>query len=288
MNKLVIFVVFIAMQGCAQKPWYGDMAYLGKFPNSLSEVSGIVTYNENLAWVIEDNGNKDNIYGINLKAGLVKKLKVKDAENHDWEDLTKDKKGNLYIGDFGNNNNERKKLTIYKLPNPEVEKGDKISSEKIIFYYPEQKKFPPKKSNLIYDSEAFFHWKNHLYIFTKDRSRPYQGKTLVYKIPDKKGNYEAKLVGTLKLCDDQDHCSVTSADISEDGKTIALIGYGYLYLGKNFNVDAISETKFDTIYLNHETQIESICFLNDTTLLIADEQSKTKGRNLYQYDIKLN
>jgi hypothetical protein len=28
--------------------------------------------------------------------------------NIDWEDITKDKDGNLYVGDFGNNDNERK------------------------------------------------------------------------------------------------------------------------------------------------------------------------------------
>ncbi|MDT0606686.1 hypothetical protein [Croceitalea rosinachiae] len=286
MNKLALLSSFIILQACAQKPWHGDLNYLGKFTNNLSEVSGIVSYNKKLAWVIEDNGNKDHIYAINLKAGLVKDLNVKDAKNQDWEDLATDKSGNLYIGDFGNNDNKRKDLTIYKLPNPELEKGDKIPSEKITFHYPEQKKFPPKKSNQVYDSEAFFHWDKHLYIFTKDRSRPYLGKTLIYQIPDKKGNYKAKLVGTINLCNDQDHCSVTGADISNDGKTIALIGYGYLYLGKNFDVTVISETKFDAIYLRHETQIESVCFLDDTTLLIADEQSKTKGRNLYSYEFQ--
>ena len=284
MNRLIILCSFVIIQACAQKPWYGDLNYLGKFPNSLSEVSGIATYEKNL-WVIEDNGNKDHIYAVNLNAGLVKNIKVKDAENRDWEDLAKDKNGNLYIGDFGNNENKRKKLTIYKVPNPELEKGDKIPSEKITFHYPEQKKFPPKKSGLIYDAEAFFHFKEHLYIFTKDRSRPYLGKTLVYRIPDKKGDYKAKLIGEFSLCNDKGHCSVTGADISKDGKTIALIGYGYLFLGKNFDVDSISSTKFETIYLKHETQIESVCFLNDNTLLIADEQSQTKGRNLYSYKI---
>lgn len=286
MNKLFFLFCLLILQACAQKPWYGAYDYLGKFPNKLSEVSGIVTYNEEAAWVIEDNGNKDEIYLVNLNATLIKKFKVKDAKNRDWEDLTTDKKGNLYIGDFGNNDNSRKNLAIYKLPNPTTEKGDKIPSEKITFNYAEQKNFPPDANNMVYDAEAFFHWKDHLYIFTKDRSRPYLGKTLVYQIPDKKGDYEAKLVGSFVLCKEPDHCSVTGADISEDGSTIALIGYGYLYLAENFDIKAISDTQFESIYLKHETQIESICFLNDSTLLIADEQSKTKGRNLYSYSLK--
>jgi len=285
MNKSCILLLFVILQACAQKPWYGDLEYLGTFPNNLSEVSGIANY-ENTLWVIEDNGNKDRIYQVNSEGGLVKDFKVKNATNEDWEDLAKDTLGNLYIGDFGNNDNRRENLVIYKLPNPENESGDKIEAEKIKFKYPEQHKFPPDKENRLYDAEAFFHWNNHLYIFTKDRSRPYQGKTLVYRVPDTKGSHDAKLVGEINLCNDQDHCSVTGADISSDGTYIALIGYGYVYVLRNVDFENFSKAAFETIHLKLETQIESVCFMDKTTLLIADEQSKTKGRNLYRYSLK--
>ena len=285
MNKLCLLFLFLLVQGCAQKPWYGDLEYLGTFPNSLSEVSGIAKY-ENTVWVIEDNGNKDHIYQINNNAALVKDLKVKDAKNEDWEDLTMDAAGNLYVGDFGNNDNQRKDLVIYKLPNPEIEPGDKIKSKKIKFSYPEQKRFPPKKKNKLYDAEAFFHWKNHLYIFTKDRSSPYQGKTLVYRVPDTEGTYEAERIGEINLCNDRNHCSITGADISHDGKSVVLIGYGYVYLLREADLNNFSNASFETIHLKLETQIEAVCFLDENTLLIADEQSQTKGRNLYRYTIK--
>ncbi|SNY94582.1 hypothetical protein [Flagellimonas pacifica] len=285
MSKFSAILALVFLQGCAQKPYYGDLTYLGKLPSKLSEVSGIATFDQSRAWVLEDNGNKDIIYAINLEGKLVKEFKVKHAKNNDWEDLAKDKKGNLYIGDFGNNDNDRKNLTIYKLPNPNQEKGSSIPAEKIEFYYPQQKEFPPSKKELLFDAEAFFHWNDHLYIFTKDRSRPYLGKTLVYKVPDKKGTYEARLIGTLNLCNEQHHCSVTGADISKDGKTLALLGYGYLYLIRDFELEHLSFAKISRTYLKHETQMESICFLDDSTLLIADEQSQTKGRNLYSYKL---
>ena len=280
-----MLLIFLVLQACAQQPWYGDLEYLGTFPNSLSEVSGIAHYDNSL-WVIEDNGNKDHIYQINQSAALVKDFKVKNATNTDWEDLAKDASGNLFIGDFGNNNNERKDLVIYKLPNPEKEAGDKIEAQKIKFRYPDQQRFPPSKKNRLYDAEAFFHWQDHLYIFTKDRSRPYQGKTLVYRVPDKEGTYEAERVGEINLCNDRNHCSVTGADISSDGKNIVLIGYGYVYLLKDLDFNDISNARFETIHLKLETQIEAVCFLDPSTLLIADEQSKTKGRNLYRYTIE--
>jgi sugar lactone lactonase YvrE len=31
---------------------------------------------------------------------------VENAENNDWEDITKDIHGNIYVGDFGNNDND--------------------------------------------------------------------------------------------------------------------------------------------------------------------------------------
>lgn len=285
MSKPCLIFLLLLVQACAQKPWYGDLEYLGTFPNSLSEVSGIANY-ENTLWVIEDNGNKDHIYQINNKAALVKDLKVKNANNEDWEDLAKDTSGNLYIGDFGNNNNERKDLVIYKLPNPEIEPGDKIKAQKIEFSYPEQQKFPPNKKKRFFDAEAFFHWEDHLYIFTKDRSKPYQGKTFVYKIPDTEGTYKAQKVGEINLCNNRDHCSVTGADISADGKSVVLIGYGYVYLFKDVDLNKLSNASFETIHLKLETQIEAVCFLDKNTLLIADEQSQTKGRNLYRYTIK--
>lgn len=285
MNKYLLLAGLAFLQACAQKPYYGDLEYKGTFPSRLSEVSGIDQDAEGNLWVIEDNGNADKIYLIDSTASVIKELKIEDAKNEDWEDLTISKDGTLYIGDFGNNNNSRKDLVIYKILASQLKKKTP-KAEKIKFYYPEQKKFPPETSSLLFDSEGFFHWDGFLYVFTKNRSRPYNGKTLIYRIPDSVGNHRAEFLGSMVLCKDRGHCSVTGADISEDGKTIALTGYGYLYFLKDFTFDFLPKAKLDTTYLKHETQIESICFSNDTTLFIADEQSKTKGRNLYKYILK--
>lgn len=285
MNKLTIFLVFVFLQGCAQKPYYGDLTYLGKLPSKLSEVSGIVSIGNTSAWVIEDNGNKDHLYAINLKGNLVKEFKVENAKNHDWEDLAKDEEGNIYIGNFGNNANDRKNLSIYKLPNPENETGKKIKAEKISFHYPEQKKFPPKKSKLMFDCEAFFYKNNSLYLITKNRTRPYTGKAFIYKIPAVVGSHEAKFIGEFTACTDQQFCSVTGADISPDGKKVVLLGSGFIWLFTDFSSDDFTKGTLRTIDVKHRTQQESICFVDNNTLLIADEQSKTKGRNLYSYQI---
>ena len=285
MNKWGFLGVLLMMQSCAQQPYFGKLEYLGKFPSSLSEVSGIDLNDEGKLWAIEDNGNKDVLFQINLQGKVVKKLKIENAKNKDWEDLTIAKDGALYIGDFGNNSNERKDLVIYRISRDQLGKKTP-KAKKIKFSYPQQKDFPPKKSKLLFDAEGFFHWNGYLYLFTKNRSRPYSGKTLLYRVPDKEGEYNATLIGEFILCTNKDNCSVTGADISEDGKTIALIGYGFVYLLSEFDLYHFSTPKVTTIDLRYPTQIESVCFLDENTLLIADEQSKTKGRNLYKYTLK--
>lgn len=288
MNKLFLLLGLAVFQGCAQKPYFGDLDYLGKLPSKLNEVSGIVSTDREFAWAIEDNGNKDRLYQIDLKGNLISELKVKNAKNNDWEDLAKDLDGNLYIGDFGNNANGRKNLVIFKLPNPKEVKGGKIGAERIEFHYPEQTRFPPKKSKLLFDCEAFFHHGGALYLITKNRTRPYTGKALVYKVPDRPGSYAAQLVGTLETCHESQFCSITGADISEDGKKIVLLASGYIWLYADFFFDDFSKGNVQVIDVKHRTQQESICFLDGNTLLIADEQSKTKGGNLYSYILKVD
>jgi len=261
--------------------------FIAKLPNELKENSGIAYYqNSESLWFIEDNGNKDKIYNVDFTGKITNELEVKNAKNHDWEDLAKDKKGNLYIGDFGNNDNARKNLVIYKLPDPSMEDGDKIEAQKITFNYPEQRDFPPGRHNMLFDAEAFFHFGSNLYIITKNRANPFLGEASVYKVPDEPGDYEAELLGKITTCTDWDTCQITSADISPDGKTIVLLGYGKLWSLTNFTEDDFSEIKLEEIDLGVRTQLESICFKDANTLLLSDEENHQEGRNLYSLALK--
>ena len=276
-----LFFIFI-FQSCSN---HGQLNLIHKLPKKLKENSGIVSYSQSSAWFIEDSGNSDNIYKTDFQGNIIQQLDVKNGKNIDWEDLSNDSSGNLYIGDFGNNDNSRKNLSILKLNNPEIEKGEKINAEFINFSYPEQKKFPPKKKKLLYDAEAFFHHKGHLYIFTKNRTDPFTGVTLLYSVPDKKGDYKAKLLGEINLCNDWDTCRITSAAISPNGKTIVLLSYGKLWKITNFSIKAIAEGNIEEIDLGIRTQLESVCFTDNNTLLLSDEVREGTGGNLYSFNL---
>ena len=284
MNKIALIFLLVVAQGCAQKTPFGILQPQGKFSSKLKEVSGMETTPSGNLWVIEDSGNQDKIYEVDQKAKTIKSKKIAHAKNVDWEDLTTDTEGNLYIGDFGNNNNSRKDLTIYKITKGQLGKKEP-KAQKIEFQYPQQNSFPPEKDSLYFDTEGFFHSQGYLYIFTKNRTRPYSGKTLVYRVPDQEGSYKAELLDSLFLCGDQDRCSVTSADISPDGNTIALLSYGQVFLITGFHLPAFSKAHIETIDLYCSTQIESICFLDNKTLLVADEENRFGGRQLYRYVI---
>ena len=285
MNKIIItsFVLFTTLISCNN---YGQLKVIADLPGSLDENSGLVSYNDSTLWVVEDGGNKDEIYQINLKGEILKSLEVKNGKNHDWEDLTKDTAGNLYIADIGNNVNDRKNLVILKLPNPTIEPGNKIDAEKIELRYPDQKDFPPKKDALFYDSEAIFHHGNKLYIVTKNRSKSFTGEAHIYSVPDIKGNYEATLVGSFTPCTDWDICQITSIDISPKRDKIIALSYGKLFIFTDFTWDDFTKGKMQEIDLGARSQLESVCFLNDNTLLISDEQAHGEGGNLYTYSLK--
>jgi hypothetical protein len=104
-------------------------------------------------------------------------------------------------------------------------------------------------------------------------------------VPDSKGEYKARLVGEFIVCSNQKTCSITSADISPDGKKIALLTYGYLLILTDFELDDFSKGNKQQIDLGVRTQLEAISFKNNSTLLLSDEKSRAKGGNLYSLDL---
>ncbi len=286
-KKLINLLLCLALVGCTQN--YGQLHYITKLPDVLEENSGIEKISENgLFWFINDSGNKDHLYGVNEKGQLIRDIKVKGAKNNDWEDLTKDELGNIYIGDFGNNANKRKTLHIYKVPNPESNQSDELKAEIIEFSFPEQLNFPPKDKKLLYDVEAFFYLNNSFYLFTRNRSskKHFDSTFLVYKVPARLGKHKATLLAKLKTCKKSKKCQITSAAINPKTKQLVLLGHDRLWLIDNFDETTIASATLKTTKLGHHSQKESVCFLNDTTLLISDELLQFTGQNLYSFSLK--
>ncbi|MEO8253135.1 MAG: hypothetical protein ABI554_02015 [Flavobacterium sp.] len=286
MKKNILAVILLSSLVAFCQSDSSIITELYALPKQLKEVSGLVySTNTNLVWVLEDSGNANAIYALNPKGKIEKTITIANTQNVDWEDITKDSKENLYIGDFGNNDNKRKDLAIYKIAKDSLNKKSVTPSYKISFDYPEQTQFPPKKTKLFYDVEAFVAYKNNFYLFTKNRSKGFDGTTLLYKVPNKAGSHKAQLLGQFKAKGDYQNAAITSASISPDGKKVVLLSHSQLWVFENFASDNFFSGKVKRISLNHFSQKEAICFKNNTTLLIADEKTKKIGGLVYQLDL---
>lgn len=289
MRILVVFAVML--MSCNPKAQDSvtksqeDLKTEFSLPKKLKEVSGIaLSQDQKTIWAIEDAGNKNVVYGLNRQGELVNDVLVENTQNNDWEDITKDAAGNIYIGDFGNNENDRQNLSILKLDL----KSDSQRSTKVIqttkFHYEGQTEFPPKKSNLLYDCEAFVEKDGSFYLFTKNRSKGFDGTFLVFQIPNKEGDFEAKLIGKLKLEGGYSDAAITSAAINSKNE-IVLLTHKNIHVLSGFTANDFNSAKIQKMPLNHNSQKEAVVFVDDKTLLIADEKDKKEGGNVYRFTL---
>ena len=286
MKKSLLLVASIFLLACQQQS-NDDLKTLYSLPKKLKEVSGITYFPDSkLIYTLEDSGNKNAIYAINSEGKLDKTITIANAKNVDWEDITKDKNGNIYIGDFGNNDNDRKDLCIYKINKNQLNKDQASAEYRISFSYPEQTEFPPKKKEMFYDVEGFFEYQNYFYLFTKNRSKGFDGTAYIYKIANKAGTQKATKIGEFKTCNNYNHCVLTSATISPDGKKVVVLSHDKIVLFKGFKGDLFHKGTQTEIKLNHFSQKEAIVFKDNNTLLIADEKTNKVGGNVYEFKLK--
>ncbi len=234
---------------------------IGQLPKHLQESSGLM-HTDSLIYTHGDSGTPEIFYAFRIiddKVVLSGNYEIEDVTNIDWEDITSDKKGSIYVGDFGNNGNNRKNLKIFKL-NTSLQVTDSIS-----FEYPDQTEYPPtSKNELNYDCEAFFWHDDHFYLFSKNIKWPY---THIYKI-NSSGNIT--LIDSLYL-----KSPITSADISPDGNEIVLLTYGKVFFFDIIN-DPVKTEFIPTIckQFRKSGQAEAIAYISQDELVITNEKGK--------------
>ncbi len=257
---------------------------IGKLPKSIEESSGLILYNDTLFITHNDSGDKPTLYFINLKGELIHQITVSNAINNDWEEITKDEEGNIYIGDFGNNLNKRKNLTIYKIAPENLLKTSHIVAKIITFSYPDQTAFPPEETTLNFDAEAMFFHNDSLWIFTKCRAVPFHGNTFIYTIPSHPGSYTATVKGKLFIGDN---------GFAKDAITGVAFSHSILYL-LTYNRIVVYELNDNTFHFKKTiattpySQKEAITISSDqSTLFLTDEVQKIiGGGNLYKINLK--
>ncbi len=272
MHIIFAFLISILqlLLGHSPIPDQGEEEY--PLSEKLKEISGLELLNDSTLIAFNDGGNKSELYLLSLEGDILRTVNVLDTKNRDWEDIAIDDKY-VYIGDIGNNKNDRENLAILKVKIDDILEKDAVPAKKIKFNYKEQKVFPPDDASLFYDAEGMTICNDSIFIFTKDRSQPFQGLSLVYKLPLEPGKYEVEASHRITIGKDgwwKD--GVTAADYYNG--QFYLLTYNR-YIVYDF-VDGAFEKSMEHTF-NGMTQRESIVVLNEEAIFVADEQNPIVG-----------
>lgn len=264
-----------------------DLRLVTQLPKKVHETSGIELTGPDQIWTFNDSGGEPELYLCDTSGQLLRTVRIQNAWNRDWEDITQDDAGNFYIGNIGNNNNSNTDLTIFKITNPDATSDSVVEAEVIYFHYEDQHTFPPQEDSLNFDCEALYWYRNHLYLTTKNRTQPFDGEIHTYRIPDTPGTYTAEKIatwssgGTSML-----NFWITAGDVSPDGTKLCLLSSDKFWVFYDFVDDDFFGGKYEVIKLGNFSQKEAVCFLDENTLYITDEELLGGfGRNLYNLKI---
>ncbi len=256
---------------------------LCELPSEILETSGLENGPNDWFWTHNDSGNPTELYCIDTLGVIQRVVSVVGDSNTDWEDLTKDNQGNLYIGNFGNNNLNRTDLGIVKIPSIDTCTTSAMVSDTIRFTYSDQVEFPPSGNYGNFDMEAFFWFEDSLHLFSKDRSTTSTGYSKHYRLPAVGGSYVAELIDSIYTGSSNFLTAITAADISENGDTVVLLNADHIWLITDFSGTDFSTGNVSELALGSFTQKEAIVFRNGF-LYVTDEQEPffNTGGNLYR------
>jgi hypothetical protein len=256
---------------------------VGTLPKILKEASGL-EYTSKHFWSHNDDGIPA-LYCLDSVGHLIRAIQI-NSMNRGWEDLTQDEQRNFYIGGFGNNKNDKKELKIYKIPDPETISQPVTEPEIIHYSYSDQKAFPPDITNKNFDVDAFFAWQGSLYLFTKNRSAPFNGYSKIYKLSAEPGKHVAQLIDSIYVGEGpMINNWITSADLSPDKKTLALLFHDRIWFLVNFKENKFSTATIYQLDLKHYSHKAGLCFKDNRTIFIVDELEVIIGGKLYTLNL---
>ncbi len=249
--------------------------------NQLKEISGLETYRDSLLVAINDSGNEPFIYFLTKKGIIAHRCKVSNHPNIDWEDLSVDDKGNLYIADVGNNSGVRKEFQILKLSLDEAFINSEVEAQEIRFVYSESKIKQNSESTFNRNCEALIWWQGRLYLFIKNTKKGPKRKVEIYSLSDAIGSYSAEYSGELQIKGNRGPRNVISAADFFDGKLYVLTYKEILiYTFSNKQWILINRKK-----LHSPEQYEAIEVQGKKTIFVASEKNKILGGpNLYIFE----
>ena len=264
---IYLIICFLALNNLFSQELVVDIALSKK----LDETSGLEII-DNQFITHNDSGGDPKLYYLDKKGKIVFERILNGAKNNDWEDITKDEEY-LYVANMGNNLDNRKNLSIFKVPIDTS--NDQV--EVIEFNYPEQVKFITLEKSSQYDAEGLITIDENLIIFTKNKLKKI---TEIYTLPKTAGTYEAKKIGSLNT-----QSIITAADYDSKTKLLALTGSRsfkgdeyYILKIEDFDLEIKKDYKINMYEIPiGKTQVEAIKIIDSNTFWITSEDEKSSA-----------
>jgi hypothetical protein len=242
-------------------------------PKELSEISGLEKLNDTTLLAINDGGNDPVLFLLDLNGQITRKIKVSNASNIDWEALAIDE-NYLYIGDIGNNMNQREDLCIYRINRSEITKSNELTAEKMSIRYQEQTSFPPIDKERYFDAEAMTVFEGQLWIFTKNSTKPFDGISYIYTFQfESNSNKELQKTAPLKL-NKSSYLKDAITSACTQNNAIILTTYNRM-IKLDFPKQGL--TKSNLYFYPHIQQVEACVSMNNNTYFISNEKNKYLG-----------
>lgn len=242
----------------------------------IDESSGICAsrIQDGVYYTHNDSGDTARFFKFNREGKILAVFNVTNAfKAEDWEDIASasiEGKPYIFCGDIGDNAGVRKRIYVYRVPEPSPltpEDGSDrdVQADRIYtLTYPDE---PHNAETLMVNPRT-----EDLYIVTKAAKKP----SAIFKLPHKQtsGSYVLEKVGEIQLGESiRESKLITGGDISPDSKHIVLRTYMAAW---EFDAPRAFDEWFKVaprrIQTNFEFQGEGICYSRDGGALLTTSE----------------
>lgn len=183
----------------------------------VKEASGLVRSRRDptVFYTVRDANNPPHLYAIDLTGRLRGVFFPEGVTNQDWEAITADANGDLYIGDIGSNQRQPRTRTVYKVNEPDLPQSWAAGQEPLRIPVPARYQFSTDEPG---DSETLFFVGSRLYLVTKERDNTLP---TLYHLPlDQPGQVRA-MEKVAKLAPQP--LAIADGAVSPAGRRLALV-----------------------------------------------------------------
>ena len=218
--------------GGGQAGGYKEPTVLGQLADgAIGESSGLAASRRNpgLLWTHNDSDDAPLLYCFDLKGASCGTWRVTGAEAFDWEDMAagpgpRAGEPYLYVGDIGDNIDQRSEIVVYRTPEPEApttpSPAATAPAEALRLRYPDG---PHNAEALLVHPTT-----GDVYVVTKDAQAAGVYKATAPLQPSRVATLAR--VGTIRLGSGTRGLEqVTGGDISPDGRRVAVSTYSQGY-----------------------------------------------------------